>query len=187
MDHHLDLRLRPDPEFAANQLLGALYGKFHRALSQLGREDIGLSFPRVGGRDGLGNILRLHGSAEALQALQATAWHNTLRDHVDIGAVQAVPADCRFRNVRRVQAKSNPERLRRRLMKRHNLDAATAAARIPDTARETLSLPYVRLNSSSTGQPFLLFIAHGPVQDHAVAGRFNSYGLSQEATVPWFV
>lgn len=187
MDHHLDLRLRPDPEFGANLLLSALYGKFHKALSQLHRDDIGLSFPRVGSRNGLGDIMRLHGNGEALQTLQATAWLGGLHDHIDIGAIQTIPEAHRFRNVRRVQAKSNPERLRRRLMKRHNLDAAAAAARIPDIARETLSLPYVHLNSTSTGQPFRLFIAHGPVQDHPVPGHFNNYGLSQDATVPWFV
>ncbi|WP_152482130.1 type I-F CRISPR-associated endoribonuclease Cas6/Csy4, partial [Dickeya sp. DW 0440] len=36
------------------------------------------------------------------------------------------------------------------------------------------------------GQPFLLFVEHGPLQDTPVAGVFSSYGLSATATIPWF-
>lgn len=187
MDHYLDLMLRPDPEIAANVLLGALYSKLHRALAYLQRDDIGVSFPSVdNARNGLGTTLRIHGTTHAVHALQATAWLNTMRDHVANSDLQAVPESCRYRGVRRVQAKSNPERLRRRLMKRHGIDAAAAAERIPDTARETLDLPFIRLASASTGQPFLIFIDHGPLQDKATPGRFNSYGLGQGATIPWF-
>ena len=47
-------------------------------------------------------------------------------------------------------------------------------------------LPYAHLRSSSTGQPFCLFIAHGPQLATAVVGHFNTYGLGPHASIPWF-
>lgn len=44
MDHYIDIRLRPDPDFAPAMLMGALYNKLHRALFDLQAEDLGVSF-----------------------------------------------------------------------------------------------------------------------------------------------
>ena len=52
--------------------------------------------------------------------------------------------------------------------------------------RERPDLPYAHLRSSSTGQPFCLFIAHGPQLATAVVGHFNTYGLGPHASIPWF-
>lgn len=188
MDRYLDIQLLPDPEFPARQLLSTLCAKLHRALVQLGRDDIGISFP---GHDdavpSLGSHLRLHGSEAALSALSALPWLGGLAGLLRQTAIQTVPTQARHRQVQRVQAKSNPERLRRRAMRRHGIDAATARQRIPDSAAETLHLPCVELGSRSTGQPsFPLYIRHGPVQQTPAVGPFNAYGLGKGATVPWF-
>lgn len=188
MDHYIDLHLLPDPEFPAHQLLSALYAKLHRALVQLERNDLGVSFP---GHDAaapsLGTHLRLHSSEAVLAELAALPWLGGLSGLLRHTAIQAVPANAQHRQVTRVQAKSNPERLRRRAMRRHGIDAATARQRIPDSAAETLDLPFVQLGSRSTGQPnFNLYIRHGPLQHAPTAGAFNAYGLSKGATVPWF-
>jgi len=187
MDHHVDIDLRPDPELAAHQLMSALYAKLHRALVRLNCNDIGVSFP--GHNDEaphLGNRLRLHGSQEALAALMGNDWLTGMRDHVLVGLPSRVPGAAAHCAVRRVQAKSSPERLRRRQMRRHGISAEEAQQRVPDGAAKTLRLPFVQLGSSSTGQSFRLFIAHVPVQEPAVGGVFGAYGLSQTATVPWF-
>jgi CRISPR-associated endonuclease Csy4 len=130
--------------------------------------------------------LRLHGRHAELAATMATPWLAGMRDHVQASAVLSVPATARFRVVSRVQAKSNPDRLRRRQMRRHGIDAAEAVVRVPDTAAERLDLPYVQLRSLSTVQSFRLFIRHGALQDAASPGVFGAYGLSMTATVPWF-
>ena len=109
-----------------------------------------------------------------------------MRDHVNVGALAHVPAGATHRTLRRVQAKSNPERLRRRLMKRHGLDETQARERIPDNAAKTLNLPFLQLRSCSTGQTFRLFLSLGPEQPAPASGEFNAYGLSQNATGPWF-
>jgi CRISPR-associated endonuclease Csy4 len=184
MDSYLNLSLLPDPEFPPTLLLNALFAKLHRALVNQGG-GIGVSFPKHGDQ-GLGGILRLHGSAAALEALNATQWLAGMRDHIGLGTLQAIPASAKHRVVRRVQAKSNPERLRRRMMARKGVDADAARLAIPDSAAETLKLPYLTLKSQSTGQQFRLFVEHLPVQDRAKEGQFSAYGLSQTATVPWF-
>ncbi|MBV6247217.1 type I-F CRISPR-associated endoribonuclease Cas6/Csy4, partial [Pseudomonas aeruginosa] len=45
MDHYLDIRLRPDPEFPPAQLMSVLFGKLHQALVAQGGDRIGVSFP----------------------------------------------------------------------------------------------------------------------------------------------
>ncbi len=186
--HYLDLHLRPDPELAPQQLLAGVYARLHHGLVQLGREDIGVSFPgHDAKRPSLGSHLRLHGPEAALSALMATPWLRGLHDHVRAGAIATAPADAPHRVVSRVQAKSNVERLRRRAMKRHGLDAAAARERIPAHVEQRLALPFVMLGSRSTGQAsFPLFVRHGELQAPS-AGAFTRYGLSQRgATVPWF-
>lgn len=188
MDHYIDIHLRTDPEFPPYQLLSALYAKLHRALVQQGGEDIGVSFPGYRAAPAnLGTHMRLHGSSSALHKLMDTAWLSGMTDHVQLSSITAAPADTKYRRVTRVQAKSSPARLRRRAMRRHDIDASTAQQRIPDTAAKTLQLPFVQLGSRSTQQPsFPLFIRHEPLQAQPTSGKFNSYGLSQDATIPWF-
>ena len=187
MDHHLDIVLRPDPEFPVHQLMSALYAKLHRALGALGATHIGVSFPDVDTRaPALGKRLRLHGLRDELTALMQVDWLTGMRDHAIVGMPVPVPAGAAHRHLRRVQAKSSPARLRRRLMRRHDIDEATALQRIPDKAVELLQLPFIQLASASTGQTFRIFIAHEAIQQQAVRGDFNTYGLSPRGTVPWF-
>lgn len=173
---------------APHHLISALYGRLHRALVQQRATEIGVSFPgHDNAKPSLGEHLRLHGPQDALQALMATAWLQGLRDHLRTGEITAAPDGTMHRVVSRVQAKSNVERLRRRAMSRHGLDAAKAAERIPAAVERRLQLPFVTLGSRSTGQAsFPLFIRHEDLTNAAVKGGFSSYGLSQGGTVPWF-
>ena len=201
MDHYVDIRLQPDAEFAPAMLMAALFTKLHKALAAGAHQDIGVSFPqmevgdapsartsRIGAhpRYALGQVLRLHGTSLTLHKLLSTDWLTGMRDHVACGAVLVVPTVARHRVVSRVQAKSSPERLRRRQMRRHGLTAEQAQERIPDSAAEALNLPFLTLRSQSTGQTFRLFIRMGPEQATAVPGDFGAYGLSPQTTVPWF-
>lgn len=186
MPHYLDIRLRPDPEFPANHLMSALLSKLHRALVQIDNHAIGVSFPGWhAARHTLGTTLRLHGPQTALQAMTENAWLAGMRDHVTITTVAAAPATASHWRVKRIQVKSNPERLRRRQMRRHGITEEEARQQIPDSAAKTSSLPFAVLQSTSTSQRFLLFI-HQEEVPTAQEGAFNAYGLSNQATVPKF-
>lgn len=187
MDNYFDIRLRPNPELAAAHLLAALFTRLHRALVELQTDAIGVSFPDYDARLGtLGLRLRLCGPKAALEPLAAGLWLGSMRDHVSVAGVMLVPAHAVHRTLRRVQVKSSPERLRRRLLKRHQLSEEQARQRIPESIASATDLPYVLLGSASTGQRFRLFLELGPEQPQPDPGRFNAYGLSATATVPWF-
>lgn len=186
MDHHVDLRLLPSLEIAEPHLMSALFGKLHRALAAHDGRDIGVSFPHVEPRR-LGDVLRLHGTARALDTLLARPWLGGMGDHVEINGPLRVPAQTRHRRVRRVQAQSSAARLRRRLMRRHGCEEPEARERIGEEVEQRLALPFLSLQSASTGQTFRLFIEHGEMAELAVIGPFSAYGLSHaETTVPWF-
>lgn len=188
--HYIDITLLPDPEFSQAHLLSALVSKLHRALVQHGAGDIGVSFPQHVStprqQRTLGNVLRLHGTPAALQTLMEQDWLKGMRDHITLIPLAAVPHDAAHRQVQRRQFKTNAERLRRRRMRRKGETAEQATAAIPDSVERRPHLPFVQLHSSSTGQPFCLYVEHGPLQAHPTPGSFNAYGLAQEATVPWF-
>lgn len=187
MDYYLDLRLLPDPEFPATLLMSALLAKLHRALHDLRRDDVGISFPDIAqNARQLGSRLRVHGGNAALADLQVLNWLVGMRDHVEVGLLTPVPSKVKYRTVSRVQVDSNPERLRRRLMKRHAISEEEARQRIPDSAGKRCTLPFASLRSTTSGQPFRLFVRHGALLDAPHAGGFNSYGLSSTATIPWF-
>jgi len=188
MDHYLEIRLLPDPEFPVTVLMNALFSKLHRGLVELETSRIGVSFPDVERVErGLGELLRLHGDAGELERLMTLPWLTGMHDHTRVGRLRPVPERILgYRVVRRVQAKSSPERLRRRWMRRKGLSAEEARKAIPDDVAERLDLPFVTLTSRSTGQRFRLFIEHRPLQENPVPGSFSSYGLSRIATVPWF-
>lgn len=187
MDAYVDLRLLPDPEFPQSLLMNALFAKFHRGLVAHGEGRIGITFPEVDARrPSLGACLRLHGGAGELSAFLGSGWLAGMADHLAVGQVAPVPPGAGHCFVRRVQAKSSPERLRRRLMRRKGIGEAEAAEAIPDASARRLDLPYLTLRSASTGQQFRLFIEHLPDLAGASPGAFSAYGLSPTATLPWF-
>jgi len=187
MLHYIDIHLRPDPEFPAHHLMAALYSKLHRVLALVQANTIGVCFPGYQSHPPtLGNTLRLLGPESDLVRLMEHEWLMGMRDHTDAAPVVPVPATAVHRHLRRVQAKSSPERLRRRQMRRHGLTEEQAIERVPDAAAEMLQLPFVTLSSASSGQRFRLFLRISPPVSTAQTGEFNTYGLSSTATIPWF-
>jgi len=186
MDHYQNLKILPDPEFPPSMLMNALFAKLHRVLVQLKSKQIGVSFPMQDQKKPtLGDVLRLHGTADALQNLQAQNWLKGMRDHLK--EISSIPVDAQYCQVRRVQVKSSAERLRRRYRHRHEgITKTDAAGLIPESVEKRLGLPYLQLKSGSTEQRFRLFIEHQSPQSNPTSGAFNRYGFSSEATVPWF-
>lgn len=189
MDHYIDIRLRPDPDFKPAMLMGALYNKLHRALFDLEANDIGVSFPLrkhgVRART-LGEHLRLHSTQARLEQLMNTNWLTGMRDHVSVSEVLAVPVGEKHINVARKQFNTGSPSRAKRYAKRHNITEEEARKIYAKVAERRIELPFVQINSRSTQQKFSLFIEHGKPQESLVEGAFNHYGLSSNATVPWF-
>ncbi|WP_338849650.1 type I-F CRISPR-associated endoribonuclease Cas6/Csy4 [Massilia sp. W12] len=187
MDHYIEIRVLPDPEFPEPVLMNALFAKLHRALCDAGRGEIGLSFPGLQEqRHTLGAVLRLHGAAPALARLMALDWLKGLRDYTQVSPVTPVPAGATHCSLLRKQFKSSPERLLRRSIKRGRMTPEQAREKLEQSEARLGQGPFLRITSRSTAQQFRLYVQRGPSQPQPVAGVFNDYGLSKQATVPWF-
>lgn len=183
MNYFVNITVLPDPEFPETVLLNALFAKLHRALVNVGQGEIGVSFPSV--VKFLGNQIRLHGTHAALERLMAEPWLKGLRDYTQVTDILLVPTITKYRVVKRMQAKSNIDRLLRRAIRR-GLSEADAEIRRAKMQDQHLKQPFLQLRSQSTGQSFRLFIEHGKLVDEPVGGGFSAYGLSVAATIPWF-
>lgn len=189
MDHHVDIRLHIDPDLPRHVLMDDLFGRLHRALAATGRGDIAVAFPGYTLRPvGLGTVLRLIGPAPRLEdfVLAAGSGLRLPAGTAHLTDPAPVPMYAEHRALRRIQIASNAERLRRRLMRRHDISYEAALLRIPDSVETRLRLPFITLHSVSTGQRFPLFLHLGAAEDSPRPGKFNAYGLSSTATVPWF-
>lgn len=187
MDHYVDIRLLTDPEIAPHQLLSTLYARLHHALVQSGSDRVAVCFPDYDlSACKLGDRLRLVSSLDGLAPFATIEWLGGLKDQAAVDKASPVPANPVWRTIRRVQAKSSPERSRRRQLKRHGPSDMQTIGPPPASAPQLLSLPYVRLTSASTGQTFKMFLRLGPIEPFAIAGAFNTFGLSTSATIPWF-
>ncbi len=183
MEYYLDIHLLPDPEFSEQELLNALFAKFHRAMNNVAQGQVAVSFPKVAKR--LGGTLRLHGSKSALDVLMTENWLQGMKDYCQCSGITAVPATCQYRTVKRVQAKSAYNK-RKRSVTKGWLTAEEAEKQIPDSQQRKLNLPYLEVKSLSNGNRMRVYVEHGSLQTQPQQGILNSYGLSSDVTVPWF-
>ena len=191
MDRYIDITIKKDPEFSPGFIMNTLVSKLHLALVQLKSNHIGVSFPRIPQTSlGLGRVLRIHGQKRDLDDLMKKEFLHGLTDHVRIIGPDKIPQIFRTVAVRRKQTKSNPERIRRRLARRlarrENIGFDEAMKKIPMVSERHLKLPFLQFKSQSTGQFFRLFIEQKIVDGKPIDGKFNCFGISQDATLPWF-
>ena len=118
MDSYLDITLIPDAELPSTVIMNAVYAKFHKALCDLHATNIAISFPHY--QTTLGNLLRLHGTTEALDKLQRINWIGPMGSYCQIGKIQKIPSEVSFRIVSRKQSTMSPAKLRR-LIKRGSI------------------------------------------------------------------
>ncbi len=183
MNHYIDIQIMPDAEMRENVLLNKVYTKFHKALSTLESKDIGVSFPNY--RVKLGNIIRIHANEARLNELQASDWLGGLSGYCDVSAVMPVPAEAKYRTVSRIQSNMTASKLRR-LIKRGSISAEKANQYKAKMFTQGLDNPYLELESSSNGNKHRRYLKFGELQDTAIDGVFDHFGLSKVATVPWF-
>ena len=183
MDYYLDIRLLPTKEMRENVLLNQVYSSFHKRLCDLKSTTIGVSFPEY--RLKLGRLLRIHGTREDLERLEEKDWLGKYRDFCKVGTITAVPKNVKYRTISRVQQNMTEAKLRR-LIKRGSISNEEVKKYRIKMYEGGLDNPFVELVSMSNGQRHRRFIEFGKLKDVAVGDKFDLFGLSKIATIPWF-
>lgn len=214
MKSYQELTLLPQEEINIYFLWSKVFQQIHLGLvetqSAQKRVPIGISFPeyKSGEKFGLlGSKLRLFAQDEVTLARFDTGkWLTRLSDYVHCTGIRPVPGAVKgYAVFSREQPKTGRERLARRYAKRHNLDYETALngkvelSAKPGTGIEcerplmsysemphkTISTPFIRLKSLSSGNTFCLWIKKSEAENSG-DGAFTTYGLSSTSTVPEF-
>lgn len=187
MGHYFEMAIRPDPDFVVETIINSVYNRFHLILADQKELNIGISFPDYDlSAKRLGSRLRFHGEVNHLTVLKPLLQQGGVQDYVSSTEIQVLPQTSEYVAVHRVQVKSNPLRLARRYARRHQITEEEALLKYQSAKSEYVSLPYVVMNSRSSGQRFRLFIRQERVNENNGKGRFNTYGLSKEATLAYF-
>ncbi|WP_440617729.1 type I-F CRISPR-associated endoribonuclease Cas6/Csy4 [Cysteiniphilum sp. 6C5] len=183
MNYYLNIVIKPDAEMRLNFLLNNIYTKLHKALCDLNLTNIGVSFPKYSIT--LGNVLRIHSDRTTLQKLQNSNWIDGMHGYCKISEIQLVPAGAKFRTISRVQTTMSNAKLKR-LQKRGSISVDEVKQYKAKMYNQGLDNPYLELVSASNGHKHRRYIAFGELQDHPTSGQFDFFGLSKEATIPWF-
>lgn len=183
MEFYIDMTLFPDAEFPSTVLLNSLYSKLHKALYDLSSTSIGVSFPKYEAT--LGNVLRIHGTTKDLERLMSLKWVGAMNDYCNISKIERVPPNTTYRHFKRQQTNMSQSKLRR-LVKRGTLKSDTVKNYKSKMTEQFIQAPYVELKSASTGQTYRRYIKIGEISKEQIIGNFDHFGLSKNATVPWF-
>ncbi len=183
MDNYLDITLKPDAEMPINWLTNAIYTKLHKALCDIGSTNIGVSFPAYNLT--LGNVLRLHGTKDNLEALGQKNWLGGMSGYCSQSQLLPIPSSVQYRTVSRKQSTMTQAKLNR-LIKRGSITEDEAKTYKAKMFTKGLDNPYLELQSGSNGHKHRRYIQFGELLDHPIAGEFDQFGLSKTATIPWF-
>jgi len=183
MQNYIEIKLKPDAEIPINRLMNMVYSKLHKALCDLDSNNIGISFPAYNVM--LGNCLRIHGSQNALEGLQKINWIGALIGYCKISEIEAIPDHCQFRKVSRIQTSMSTSKLRR-LVKRGSISEDEVKQYKVKMFAQGLDNPYLELESASNGHRHRRYIQFSILYDAPIDGTFDTFGLSQTATIPWF-
>ncbi len=183
MNHYIDIKINPDAEMRENVLLNKVYAKLHKRLYDLKSHALGVSFPEY--QIKLGRILRIHGTSQYLQVLQSENWLGGLKGYCDISEIQQIPNQVSYRTVSRKQANMTAAKLRR-LIKRGSIKTDEIKRYKARMFQQGIDNPFLELDSTSNGYKHRRYLSFGDLQKDATAGNFDQFGLSNQATVPWF-
>lgn len=154
-----------------------------------GAVNLGLGFPQYNKEEkNLGSVIRLFAySYDILR--NATCDHRMQRldDYIRKGEILEVPSDIReYVQYKRIQFKTNKERLMRRYAKRHNMDIGQVENLYVGYSSQKENLPYVMMDSLSSGLRFRLYIDEVKQLENSSPLIFNCYGLTVSGSLPYF-
>lgn len=192
MKYYIEITLRPDAEIGIGFLWQKVYQQIHLALVEVKDEnekvDVGIAFPQYANSSfPLGYSMRLFGrEVDDLNNLRLEYWLNRLADYVTVSEMKEVPKNIEnYASFYRQQVKSNPERLARRQAKRKGISLEEAMLNYETMPEQISKLPFIIIESLSSAQKLKLFIQKEK-KETLCEGKFNTFGLSKDSTVPLF-
>lgn len=194
MNYYVDIKLFEDTEITLGFVWKKLYAQVHLALVEVRDENnlvsVGLAFPKYkASKFPLGNELRIFAhTKDELESLDLNRWLERLLDYVVLSEIKTVPTDINeYASFGRKQFKVNAERLARRQAKRKGISLEEALKNYEsfDEEKKKTKLPFINIKSFSSDREMKIFIQKSKKKE-AKEGLFSTYGLSNEATVPWF-
>ncbi|XKM13994.1 type I-F CRISPR-associated endoribonuclease Cas6/Csy4 [Orbaceae bacterium ac157xtp] len=189
LTHYIEINLVPQLELREHEVANHVMQQLHRCFVNYHGE-IGVSFPDCEKKYSapFGKI-RLFGKENSLSQLYSDLINvSDITNYAIISNVMPVPTHDGYLIVNRVRHKG-PSALRR--AEKRLKAQGKWSAEVEKNMRQKWDIaalkgkPHFNLKSSSTGQDLTLWIKQKPC-DKQVLGKFNSYGLSDEATVPNF-
>jgi CRISPR-associated endoribonuclease Cas6/Csy4 subtype I-F len=196
MDHYLDLIARGESRAETGTLMSEAFSRVHGVLARQGGGRVGVAFPNMVTETAPhpGNVLRLFGPADDLEALREGGGiaHLAKAGGLVRGRILQAPSGdyARVRYVRDRGAdlgtargrERRQERFVRRYRARHGSEPSAAQLEQmsrSQRARGDRRLPFLRVRSRSTGTLLSIFVRPEPVEASAASeGTFNLYGLA---------
>ena len=200
MKYYLDITLLPDAEANLGFLWQKVFQQVHIALvdNKVADNESAVALSVVGYGDKtfpLGNKLRLLAACEdILQKMDMQRWLNRLSDYCHISSIKTVPVEIsQYARFSRKNVKSIEKKAHRRAIHLDKPYDEVLAYLIEEGKSKASKLPFINVESQDTkkrleqgaSSQFLLFIEQ-TLFDEPVNGKFDCYGLSKTATVPWF-
>jgi len=205
MNYYLDITLLPDAEANLGFLWQKIFQQIHIALvdNKVGDNESSIALSIPGYQSGaskekdfpLGNKLRLLAVNEnALVKLDIHQWLKRLSDYCHIKPIKPVPVDIKqYAQFKRKPVKSIEKKAKRRAEHLNKPYDEVLDYLFKEGRSDKCPLPYINVESQDTKKrveqggscQFSLFIEH-MLFDAPASGKFDCYGLSKIATVPWF-
>lgn len=200
MKYFLDITLLPDAEANLGFLWQKVFQQVHIALvdNKIGDNEsaVAISIINYGDKDfPLGNQLRLLANTEeALQKFDIHRWLNRLSDYCHVKPIKPVPTDVsQYAGFKRKSVKSIEKKAERRAVHLNKPYDEVLAYLRKENRSEECKLPFINVESQQTKKrlelgesPFFFIFIERVLTDKPIEGKFDCYGLSKTATVPWF-
>ncbi len=108
-----------------------------------------------------------------------------MKGYCDVSEIMLVPKNSKFRTASRKQTTMSQAKLRR-IIKRESISKEETKRYKEKMFSKKLNEPYLELLSLSNRKKYRRYIEFGELLDQPVYGKFDQFGLSKTATVPWF-
>jgi len=183
MDYYIEIKIQPDAEMRENVLLNKVYTKLHKTLCGLTSTDIGVSFPDY--KIKIGRMIRIHSTKSRLEQLNNLHWLGGLIGYCKCSKTIKVPENHKNIVISRKQSTMTQAKLKR-LIKRKNISETDIKQYKAKMFSNGLDNPYLELESASTLNKYRRYIQFSHIKEQKITGTFDQFGLSKQATVPWF-